>query len=69
VVFDPSVTDHPDRSGRSQTAPNFADLAALEERVLAFITEWNAIAHPFAWTAKSFEKILAKTNAAIATAA
>lgn len=51
------------------TAPNFADLAALEERVLAFITEWNAIAHPFAWTAKSFEKILAKTNAAIAAAA
>ena len=28
-------------------APNFADLAALEERVLAFITEWNEIAHPF----------------------
>jgi transposase len=51
------------------TAPNFPDLGALEERVLAFITEWNAIAHPFAWTARSFEKILAKTNAAIGAAA
>jgi len=30
--------------------------------------EWNEIAHPFAWTAKSFDKILAKTDAAIAAA-
>jgi transposase len=51
------------------SAPNFADLETLEERLLAFIAEWNEIAHPFAWTAKSFEKILAKTNAAIAAAA
>jgi hypothetical protein len=51
------------------TAPNFADLDALEERILAFIAEWNEVAHPFAWTAKSFDKILAKTNAAIAAAA
>jgi DDE superfamily endonuclease len=45
-------------------APNFADLAALEERLMAFISEWNAIAHPFNWTAKSFEKTLAKIDAA-----
>lgn len=51
------------------SAPNFADLEALEERVLAFISEWNATAHPFAWTAKSFARILAKTDAAISTAA
>jgi transposase len=51
------------------SAPNFADLDALEERLLAFISEWNEMAHPFVWTAKSFDKILAKTNAAIAAAA
>ena len=39
-------------------APNFADLADLEEKILAFIAEWNQIAHPFNWTAKSFDKIL-----------
>jgi transposase len=51
------------------TAPNFADLDALEERVLAFIVEWNAAAHPFAWTAKSFDKVLAKIDAELAAAA
>src|SRR5262249_48695090 len=50
-------------------APNFADLAALEERVLAFIAEWNEIAHPFQWTTKSFDKVLAKVDAAIVAAA
>lgn len=39
-------------------APNFADLADLEVKILAFIDEWNEIAHPFQWTAKSFEKVL-----------
>jgi transposase len=51
------------------SAPNFADLDALEERLLAFIAEWNETAHPFAWTAKSFDKILAKTDAGLAAAA
>jgi hypothetical protein len=51
------------------TAPNFADLDTLEERVLAFIHEWNAHAHPFRWTARSFDKIIAKIDAAIALAA
>jgi transposase len=50
------------------TAPNFDNLDVLEERVLAFIAEWNEIAHPFAWTAESFDKILAKTDVAIAAA-
>ncbi len=50
------------------TAPNFADLDALEERVLAFIDEWNANAHPFRWT-RSFDKIIAKIDAAVARAA
>jgi transposase len=51
------------------SAPNFADLHALEERVLAFIDEWNAHAHPFNWTAKSFDKTIAKIDAAVAQAA
>jgi transposase len=47
-------------------SPNFADLPALQQAILQFITEWNEIAHPFRWTAASFEKILAKVDAAIA---
>lgn len=39
-------------------APNFADLADLEARILAFIDEWNECAHPFAWTTRSFDKVL-----------
>ena len=48
-------------------SPNFADLAALQRAILQFITEWNEIAHPFRWTAASFDKILAKLDAALAT--
>jgi hypothetical protein len=51
------------------TAPNFADLRELQVRVLAFIDEWNRQAHPFAWTAHSFDKVLAKVDAAIQAAA
>jgi transposase len=51
------------------TAPNFADLDALQERVLMFIAEWNEHAHPFAWTSKSFDKVFAKIDAELATAA
>jgi hypothetical protein len=50
-------------------ASNFADLNVLEERLLAFIAEWNAIAHPFKWTARSFDKVLAKIDADIAARA
>jgi len=31
--------------------------------------EWNQIAHPFKWTMASFDKILAKTEAALQQAA
>ncbi len=51
------------------TAPNFADLYVLEERVLSFIAEWNEHAHPLQWTAKSFEKVLAKVDAGLSVAA
>lgn len=50
-------------------APNFADLVDLESKVLCFISEWNEIAHPFAWTPHSFDKILAKVDAALPAAA
>ena len=40
-------------------APNFADIVELEEKVLAFISEWNEVAHPFRWTKASFDKVLA----------
>ena len=50
-------------------APNFADLTDLESKILKFISEWNATAHPFTWTLRSFAKILAKIDAALAKAA
>jgi hypothetical protein len=50
-------------------APNFDDLADLEAKICAFIAEWNVAAHPFNWTSKSFDKVLAKVDAALKTAA
>jgi hypothetical protein len=50
-------------------APNFPDLDVLRDRIAAFIEEWNAIAHPFKWTAQSFDKVLAKIDAHLAPAA
>ena len=47
------------------TAPNFQDLADLEAKILAFIDEWNDVAHPFAWKRKSFDKVLAKVDAVL----
>ena len=47
-------------------SPNFANLAALQRAILQFIAEWNEIAHPFRWTASSFETILAKINDTVA---
>jgi hypothetical protein len=46
-------------------SPNFADLAVLQRAIHQFIAEWNVIAHPFRWTARSFDKILAKVDAAL----
>ena len=43
-------------------APNFADLVDLEGKVLAFIDEWNATAHPFKWTAASFDKVMRRAE-------
>ena len=46
-------------------APNFADVPALAKAIRQFIREWNETAHPFRWTAASFEKILAKAEAVL----
>lgn len=46
-------------------SPNFPDLAALQRAIHQFITEWNEIAHPFRWTARSFDKILATIDATL----
>jgi hypothetical protein len=50
-------------------APNFQDLADLEAKIVAFIVEWNDVAHPFNWTRESFTKVLAKVDSAIEAAA
>ncbi len=49
--------------------PNFPDLAALTAAILQFIAEWNRVAHPLQWRAQSFDKILAKAEAAMPAAA
>jgi hypothetical protein len=45
--------------------PNFADVPALAKAIRRFIVEWNEVAHPFRWTTGSFEKIIAKAEAAL----
>jgi transposase len=39
---------------------DFASKEELAERLMAFIGEWNEIAHPFKWTSKSVAKVMAK---------
>jgi transposase len=48
---------------------DFASKAHLKERLEAFIREWNERAHPFCWTARSFDKILAKCEQSLLQAA
>jgi len=40
-----------------------------EAKILAFVSEWNDAAHPFAWTPASFAKVLAKVGSTIEAAA
>jgi transposase len=46
--------------------PDFTDLGALADAIAAFITHWNTTAHPFRWTAPSFDKVIRKAEAALA---
>ena len=39
---------------------DFAAKERLAERLMAFIGEWNEVAHPFNWTSKSVAKVMAK---------
>lgn len=54
---------------KRMNASNFDDLSDLEAKVLAFIDEWNQIAHPFDWSSKSFQKVLDRADAAVKAAA
>lgn len=42
------------------TIADFADKAALAERLHTHIAQWNEHAHPFKWTTKSVTKVMAK---------
>ena len=44
---------------------DFDHLADLAAKIAQFIEQWNAAAHPFRWTAASFERVLAATEAAL----
>ena len=39
---------------------DFASLDHLAERLMAFVAEWNAHAHPFNWSSRSAAKVMAK---------
>jgi DDE superfamily endonuclease len=41
---------------------DFENLADLESKIGSFINEWNAVAHPFDWTPRSFDKVLATVH-------
>jgi len=45
---------------------DFADKAALAERLMAFIAHWNQYAHPFNWTSRSVAKVMAKCELKLA---
>jgi hypothetical protein len=42
---------------------DFSDLDHLAQRIMAFVSEWNAKAHPFNWLNKSAARAMAKSGA------
>jgi transposase len=48
---------------------DFADKKHLAQRLMAFVAEWNAHAHPFQWATKSVAKVMAKCASPLAKAA
>ena len=48
---------------------DFADKKHLAQRLMAFVAEWNAHAHPFQWSTKSVAKVMAKYEHPMAQAA
>jgi hypothetical protein len=59
------VLDPPPEGGWPHSA---SSMSPTYVKILGFISEWNGVARPFNWTSKSFEKILAKIDAALAAA-
>ncbi len=41
---------------------DFPDCAHLADRLMAFVAEWNADAHPFNWSLKSATKVMAQCD-------
>jgi transposase len=50
------------------TIPNFSNLEELKAKIDLFVEQWNAVAEPFKWTPRSFDKVLAKAEADVAAA-
>jgi hypothetical protein len=48
---------------------DFADTHHLAERLLAFVAEWNARAHPFQWSTQSVANVMAKSENPLAKVA
>jgi len=48
---------------------DFADKQHLAERLMAFVAEWHACAHPFQWSTKSVAKVMAKCESSLIKAA
>jgi hypothetical protein len=48
---------------------DFTTKAHLAERLLAFVAQWNAHAHPFQWSTKSVAKVMAKCEITLPKAA
>ncbi len=42
---------------------DFTDLDHLAEQLMAYVSEWNAQAHPFSWSTKSEALVMAKCEA------
>jgi hypothetical protein len=45
---------------------DFANLDHLAERLMAFVAEWNAQAHPFNWSTNSEALVMANCEAQVA---
>jgi hypothetical protein len=46
-----------------------ADKKHLAQRLMAFVAEWHAYAHPFQWSTKSVAKVMAKCESPMSKAA
>jgi transposase len=49
-------------------ASRFESLEHLERQLLLFVEQWNQTARPFAWTKRSFDKVLAQVELSLPAA-